>query len=169
MIETDDLIQLLPGPDSLPAALLDLNNAHAQELSWLEPARFQQLTDKAFRAWRIGEAEALLLSFDQDADYDSPNFQWFRERLDRFVYVDRIVVSPRARGQGLARRLYQALFEAARQAGHQRLVCEVNSQPPNPVSDAFHASLGFVLVGSAQIGEDGKTVNYLSCDLTPGL
>ena len=52
MIETDDLIQLLPQQAPLPAALLDLNNAHARELSWLEPARFQQLADKAFRAWR---------------------------------------------------------------------------------------------------------------------
>jgi uncharacterized protein len=33
-----------------------------------------------------------MLAFDQDADYDSPNFLWFRERLARFVYADRVVV-----------------------------------------------------------------------------
>ena len=167
MTAMDDQILPLPGSGDLPAALLELNNAHALELSWLEPERFRQLADQAFRAWQVGEAEALLLSFDQDADYDSPNFHWFRQRLDRFIYVDRIVVSPQARGQGLARRLYTALFESAVQAGHERVVCEVNSHPPNPGSDAFHASLGFVRVGSAQVGDDGKTVNYLSRSLAP--
>ncbi len=51
-------------------------------------------------AERIGQTEALLLAFDQAADYDSPNFLWFRERFPRFVYVDRIVVAGEARGRG---------------------------------------------------------------------
>ena len=53
---------------------------------------------EAFLARRIGHADALLLAFDQDADYDSPNFLWFRSRYSRFVYVDRIVVAPAAGG-----------------------------------------------------------------------
>ncbi|HEY3677565.1 MAG TPA: GNAT family N-acetyltransferase, partial [Bradyrhizobium sp.] len=98
----------------------------------------------------------------QDANYDSPNFLWFRERYTRFVYVDRIVVAASARGRGCARRLYQDLFEQSRRAGHERVVCEVNSDPPNPESDAFHAALGFVEVGSASIHGGTKTVRYLA-------
>jgi predicted GNAT superfamily acetyltransferase len=143
------------------AALLALNNAHAVELSWLEPERLAHLVAEAFVARRVGAADALLLTFDQAADYDSPNFLWFRERYDAFVYVDRIVVSDAARGRGLARRLYDDLFAAARAAGHTRIFCEVNSDPPNPASDAFHAALGFVPVGTAQIHEGEKTVTYL--------
>ena len=66
-----------------------------------------------------------------------------------------------ARGRGLARRLYDDLFAAARAAGHARIVCEVNSDPPNPASDAFHAALVFVPVGAAEIHGGKKTVTYL--------
>jgi predicted GNAT superfamily acetyltransferase len=155
---------LTASPD-LAQALLALNNAHAVELSWLEPPRLAHLVAEAFLAERIGQADALLLTFDQDADYDSPNFLWFRERFPRFVYVDRVVVAAQARGRGHARRLYQTLFEQARAAGHERIVCEVNSNPPNPASDAFHADLGFVVVGTADIYGGEKTVTYLERDL----
>ncbi len=145
----------------LGRALLALNNAHAVELSWLEPERLGHLVRQAFLAWRVGEADALLLAFDEGADYDSPNFLWFRARLARFVYVDRVVVAAAVRGQGLARRLYAALFEAAARAGHDRVVCEVNSDPPNPGSDAFHAALGFTEMGAGILHGGRKTVRYL--------
>jgi len=142
-------------------ALLALNNAHAVALSWLEPERLAHLVAEAFLARRVGVADALLLTFDQAADYDSPNFLWFRERYPTFVYVDRVVVADSARGRGLARRLYDDLFAAARAAGHERIVCEVNADPPNPASDAFHAALGFVTVGTAAIHGGKKVVTYL--------
>ncbi|HEY4252475.1 MAG TPA: dihydrodipicolinate synthase family protein [Roseomonas sp.] len=154
-VTTDDLA-------ATGAALLALNNAHARELSWLEPARLWHLVAQAFLARRIGEAEAFLLAFDEGADYDSPNFLWFRDRYRRFVYVDRIVTAEAARGRGHARRLYAALFAAAAAAGHDRVVCEVNADPPNPASDAFHAALGFVEVGRAAIHGGDKTVRYFS-------
>jgi predicted GNAT superfamily acetyltransferase len=147
---------------SLTAALLTLNNAHARELSWLEPERLQRLVGQAFLARRIGNLDAFLLALDQDADYDSPNFLWFHPRYPRFVYVDRIVVASSARGRGHARRLYDDLFEHALRAGHRRVVCEVNTIPPNPASDAFHAALGFVEVGTASVYGGSRTVRYLS-------
>ena len=152
----------LANDSPLSVALLALNNAHAQELSWLEPARLQHLVAQAFMARRIGNIDAFLLAFDQDADYDSPNFLWFRGRYPRFVYVDRIVVAESARGHGGASRLYHDLFEHADKAGHDRVVCEVNSRPPNPASDAFHAALGFVQIGTASVYDASRTVRYLS-------
>jgi uncharacterized protein len=38
----------------------------------------------------------------------------------------------------------------------------VNSDPPNPASDAFHAALGFEVVGEAAIHDGAKTVRYLA-------
>jgi uncharacterized protein len=143
------------------ARALALNNEHAEELSWLDADRLVELAARAFLARRIGAVDAFLLAFDQDAHYDSPNFLWFRSRYPRFVYVDRIVVARSARGRGHARRLYDELFEHARRAGHQRIVCEVNRDPPNPASDAFHAALGFSEVGVAAIHGGSKTVRYL--------
>ena len=42
------------------------------------------------------------------------------------------------------------------------VVCEVNREPPNPASDAFHAALGFSEVGLAAIHGGSKTVRYLA-------
>jgi predicted GNAT superfamily acetyltransferase len=147
---------------SLGAAVIALNNAHAKELSWLAPERLPFLAAHAFAARRIGEVDAFLLAFDQDAPYNSPNFLWFRARFLRFVYVDRVVVATAARGRGLARTLYADLFDHTIRAAHDRVVCEVNSRPPNPESDAFHAALGFVEVGRASVHNDSKDVRYLS-------
>jgi predicted GNAT superfamily acetyltransferase len=147
---------------ALEGALLALNNAHAVELSWLEPHQLRHLVGQAFLARRVGEADALLLAVDQDADYDSPNFLWHRARFDRFVYVDRVVVAEHARGRRLARRLYVDLFERARSSGHEWVVCEVNARPPNPASDAFHAVLGFETIGQAEVYDGAKTVTYLA-------
>jgi predicted GNAT superfamily acetyltransferase len=149
-------------------AVLALNNRHAEELSWLEPQRLSSMLGAAFYSRRIGAVEAFIIAFDQDAAYDSPNFQWFRQRFDRFVYVDRIAVDGAARGRGHARSLYGDLFEYAVQAGHETVVCEVNAAPPNPASDAFHARLGFREVGTADIHGGRKTVRYFAHELLPG-
>ncbi|MER8808692.1 GNAT family N-acetyltransferase [Mesorhizobium australicum] len=142
------------------AAILALNNEHAAELSWLEAERLSFLLGEAFYARRIGDLEAFIMTFDQDANYDSPNFVWFRERYISFIYVDRVVVAAHARGRGHARRLYRDLFDHARSAGHVLVTCEVNTDPPNPASDAFHAALGFAEVGDAVIHGGKKAVRY---------
>ena len=63
--------------------------------------------------------------------------------------------------QGLARALYADAFAAARAAGAPVVCCEVNVDPPNPGSDAFHAALDFVEVGRAMLVERKKLVRYL--------
>jgi predicted GNAT superfamily acetyltransferase len=158
----------LPISPEIETAVLVLNNQHAVELSWLEPERLHVLIGRAFYARRIGELSAFLLAFDERADYDSPNYLWFRERYPRFVYVDRVVVDRTARGQGLAQLLYEDLFRQAAGAGHGMVCCEVNSDPPNPASDAFHARLGFTEVGAAAIHGGAKSVRYLARALEPG-
>jgi hypothetical protein len=54
---------------------------------------------------------------------------------------------------------------AACEAGYTRVCCEVNVEPPNPGSDAFHANLGFEEIGRAFVPEREKTVRYLVCGL----
>lgn len=146
--------------------VLALNEAHAVETSRLTPERLAALWAMAFRAEAIADGrtcDAFLIALDQDAAYDSPNFRWFQARYPRFVYVDRIVTAQAARGRGLAKALYDDLFAQAREAGHERICCEVNVDPPNPGSDAFHAAIGFAEVGRASL--PGKTVRYLARDL----
>lgn len=144
------------------ARVLALNNIHAVETSMLDEARLRSMLAEAFLATRIGDVDAFLIVFDEGARYDSPNFTWFKGRYPDFVYVDRIVTSANARGKGYARALYEDLFEKAAARGRRRVVCEVNFDPPNPGSDAFHAALGFVEVGRQLLPGAGKTVRYLS-------
>jgi predicted GNAT superfamily acetyltransferase len=148
--------------EATPSIWLALNNAHAEQLSYLTTERLRKLVVEAFMAAKVGAGDALLIAFDQAADYDSENFLWFKRKFDRFVYVDRVVVSLAARGRGLARALYYALFKRAELAGHERIVCEINLSPPNPESDRFHAALGFQEIGSAMIASGKKTVRYFS-------
>ncbi len=163
---TDNTI--VPIVESDRPAVLEMNNLHAAELSLLDRARFDRLMAQAFHARRVGALDAFMIAFDQNADYDSPNFLWFRERYPRFVYVDRIAVAVGARGRGLARGLYEDLFGAARTAGHDVVTCEINSEPPNPGSHAFHASMGFREVGGAVIHGGTKPVRYFERHLTGG-
>ncbi len=160
-----DARAISPISNSAEPGILALNNEHAAELSWLGPERLSYLVGQAFYGRVIGAAEAFILAFEQSADYDSPNFLWFRERYPRFVYVDRVAVAASARGRGHARRLYADLFAEAARAGHDIVVCEVNSEPPNPASDAFHAALGFSEVGSASIHGGTKSVRYFARSL----
>ena len=142
------------------AGLLALNNDHAQELSLLDAARWEVLVTRAFCATCVG-GDALLIAFDQDADYDSKHFHWLKARRERFVYVDRVCVAAAVRGGGVARRLYEDLFAKAVAAGHDRVLCEVNAVPPNPGSDAFHARMGFAAFDRKAWSETGRTVRYM--------
>ncbi|MEC9343938.1 MAG: GNAT family N-acetyltransferase [Pseudomonadota bacterium] len=156
-------LPIRPVQDADLASILDLNNRHASELSWLEPDTLARLVEQSFFCRVAGPSDgvrAFLLTFDQDAAYDSPNFLWFRARYPRFVYVDRVVVDPAARGRGLARLLYGELAAEAARAGHRHVTAEVNADPPNPVSDAFHRAIGFTPVGEAAIHGGTKTVRY---------
>lgn len=144
--------------------MLDLNNAHARELSWLTVDELHELVTTAAQVAVLAPV-AFVLCFDQDAPYTSPNFIWHRERFDRFRYVDRVVVDPDVRGQGIARRLYQHVFAAAAAAGVPRIVAEINAEPANPASDAFHARFGFVEVGRAAVNGQDKVVRYVAADI----
>lgn len=142
-------------------AMVALNNEFWAETSVLTVAAMQALIDAAFFVRVAGSMEAFCVALDQDAGYDNPNFNWFRDRFRRFVYVDRVVVAKQAQGLGIAREMYRALRVAARAAGHPVLCCEVNIAPSNPASDRFHEKLGFSEIGQAVLPDRGKTVRYL--------
>jgi uncharacterized protein len=143
-----------------PAVLL-LNNANAKETSALDGASLKALLAMAFYARGIDRgATALLIALENNAAYVNPNFMWFKACRESFVYIDRVIVSISARGQGIAKVLYEDLIVAAKRAGHDRVVCEVNIEPPNPISEAFHVAMGFEAVGQAAIHNGKKTVRY---------
>ena len=146
---------------SARTALLALNNANARETSLLEGDQLDRMIAAARVATFIEPAAALLLAFEQSDTYDGGHFLWFRRRFEKFLYIDRVVVAECFRRNGLGRMLYANLFERALRLGHSTIACEVNAQPPNPTSDAFHEAQGFVEVGTATFNDGAKTVRYL--------
>ena len=142
-----------------------LNQRFAVEMSSLTLERFSHLAAIAPYARRIGTVDGFIIAVDQTTPYDGENFRWFQARYDRFVYVDRIVVAAHAQGRGLARSLYVDLIAWARSEGQARIACEVNVQPPNPPSQAFHAALGFREVGRGTLNDGVKLVAYLMLEL----
>ena len=95
-------------------------------------------------------------------EYDSPNMRWFETYTEKtgksLVYVDRIALSPAARGQRLGEALYQAAFEHFKT--RDEIGCEVNTLPPNPGSHRFHERLGFEPVGETTYREGEKAVMF---------
>ena len=152
-------MNLRPHDESDLAPMLALNNAHAKELGPLTMDSLRRLLGTAMHVRIAGAMDGFLIALDETAVYDSPNFLWFKARFERFAYIDRVVIAESARGRGLARRLYEDLFAAT--SGHSQVFCEVNYDPPNPKSDAFHAALGFSEIGRATLADRGKSVRYL--------
>lgn len=141
--------------------MLALNARHETETGPLDPAELARLCAAAFATLAAGDSEGFLIALDEGANDPGPNWRWFAGRFARFAYIDRVIVAPQSRGRGVARALYAALADKAREAGHDRLLCEVNTDPPNPGSFAFHQALGFVQVGTQRLEARRKTVAYL--------
>ncbi|MBB4285166.1 GNAT family N-acetyltransferase [Roseospira goensis] len=151
-------------PTDLPAALA-LNNAAAPHVNVLDADGLARLW--AWAAVALGARGddggllGFLLALPPDLPYDSANYRWVVGRRPQFLYVDRVVVTPGARGRGVGRALYRAALDAARCEGYASVVCEVNERPPNPGSLAFHAALGFGVIGRCDHGPHDKAVVFL--------
>ena len=149
----------------LIANLIALNTANEVETSPLdEPALLSMLRGSFHWAAPAQGLDGLLISFDQDADYNGLNFTWFKKRYARFVYIDRVIVAEHRRGHGIARRLYSDLIAAMSEEAQTLLTCEINLNPPNPVSLAMHAAIGFKEIGQATL-PNGKMVSYQALHL----
>lgn len=148
-------------------AILALNEESVHFLSPMDEVCLTQLAQAANYLRVIEQDDAIaafLLGFCKGADYDSPNFLWFDARFDDFLYVDRVAVAEQFRGRKMADLLYEDFEDCARGFGIARITCEVNIEPPNPVSLRFHARRGFREVGRQPYG-DAKIVSLLVRDL----
>lgn len=144
-------------PADLPS-LLALNNDHAVEVNALTDEGLARLVSVAASARIIDGGLGFLVAFDETTPAQGPNHAWFIERYPAFLYVNRVVIVPEGRGRGLARHLYEDLASVA--AGRP-LCCEVNIEPPNDASLAFHERLGFAACGEGVDPRNGKRVRYL--------
>lgn len=138
--------------------VLELNEMHVELLAPLDAERLEQLRGWACRADVIrcdGQVAGFVLVFAPGTAYDSENYRWFTRTFgDGFLYLDRIVIDDRFRRRGLASAVYDAVESDAASRG--RLTLEVNLEPPNEPSLAFHRGRGYAEVGTR--GEPGHRV-----------
>lgn len=144
-------------------ALLALNRQFEAETSVLDRDGLLAILKIACHIGLAGPGgrDGFLIALDQDAPYPSLNFQWFKTRYPRFAYVDRVIVASHAQGRGLARTLYEGLFERSRRAGHEMVGSEIVADPPNLASNAFHAALGFEEVGRVPAEPGRKALRFM--------
>lgn len=151
------------------STLLELNSASVQELSELDEQRLESLLTWAHCGLAL-ESEGAIVAFavalPPGTPYDSENYRWFGAHFERFLYLDRIVVSDAMRRRGIAGQLYDAIEASA--VSFERMVCEVNLKPPNEASLAFHSSRGYTEIGRLE-HPSGKLVALLTKELAPSV
>ncbi len=145
------------------AAVLELNQRNVELLSPLDGVRLAELVSVADSASVIdldGAFAGFVVTFGSGSTYDGENFGWFTQRYPDFCYLDRVVIHEDFRRRGLGSQVYGELESTC---GRAVFALEVNLDPPNTASLAFHRARGFVEVG--QRDSHGHVVSLMVKDL----
>ena len=132
--------------------VLALNEQNVELLAPLDEDRLVQLTSWADTAAVIdvdGVFAGFVLTFVAGSAYDGENFGWFSDRFGDFCYLDRIVIHDDFRRRGLGSQVYAELESSC---GRPLFALEVNLDPPNVGSLAFHRARDFAEVGQRVSG-----------------
>ncbi|MCK5622075.1 MAG: GNAT family N-acetyltransferase [Alphaproteobacteria bacterium] len=146
---------------------LALNNSEVPHVSACADYSFPRFVESA--AWapvavRDNKPVGFAILFLAGSTYASENYRWVAARYTRFLYLDRIIVDPAHRGQGIGHALYEQAIEFGRRRA-PILTCEVNEKPPNPDSMRFHEKLGFLPIGHQTTEGGKKSVVIMGLDL----
>ena len=148
------------------AEVLALNERNVAVLAPMDEARLVHLVALADRACVIdveGSFAGFVITFAAGSAYDGENFGWFSERYEDFGYLDRVVIHEDFRRLGLGSLAYDELESSC---GRPLFALEVNIDPPNAASLAFHHGRGYTEVGRRLSG--GHLVSMLIRELGPG-
>lgn len=161
-------------PGDLPA-IRAINAAGQPGVAPLTPDEIHAIAAGAIRCWIAEQAAdtteterviGYLIAYTAGDVYDGEEFAWFQQQYGTFLYIDQIAVAPNTRRNGAGSALYRVAVACALAQGYDALTCEVNIEPPNPVSLTFHHALGFQDVGVLPT-HDGRTVALLHLQLRP--
>ena len=90
-----------------------------------------------------------MICFREKSAYNSKNYEFFKKKESKFLYVDRIAISDKYRRSGIGKNLYLKIKSLAAN-NDLPVCCEVNTDPLNEISIRFHKDLGFTEVGECK-------------------
>jgi uncharacterized protein len=144
-------------------SVVALNDRHVHLTAPMDEARLAELVAAAEHADVIevdGRFAGFVLTFGPGAAYDGTHYTWFAERFEDYCYLDRIVIHEDFQRRGLGTFAYDELEGSC---GRPVFALEVNIDPPNEPSLAFHRARGFTEVG--QSDASGHLVSLMTKDL----
>lgn len=156
---TNDIIEIFSASNSHKKKLLALNNKFSKETSTLTMEQLEEMANNAYCAIGIAPDVALLIAFDETSEYQNPNFEYFKTKFDKFIYIDRIIVNRNFQGQGIASNFYEEMLELAKETEHKIICCEIKIDPINDASIAFHENFGFK-ANEEKVLENGTSIVY---------
>ena len=86
--------------------------------------------------------------YDEKTEYDSLNYSYFKNRYQKFLYVDRIIIAGEHQKKGYGQQLYDFVIDTH---NPDIFCCEVNITPPNRQSLSFHHKYGFKEIGQQNV------------------
>ncbi|MBP2353473.1 putative GNAT superfamily acetyltransferase [Kribbella aluminosa] len=147
-------------------AVLALNSAAEGLVQPLGPDRLDWLRLIAAHAVVVDVDDrpaGFVLTFTPGSAYDGLEFGWFTQTYaDRFLYIERIVVDPEHRRQGIASTVYNAIERAAKP--FDRAVARVRSDSLDSAGLTFHTSRGYHEVANQRLA-NGTSTALLSKEL----
>ena len=157
-------LEILESPLALSdlEAIRAINQENIPEVSDIESIeRLQQLIDWSSHVIVVRDevVAGFILLMRESQNYESPNYEFFNQEDNPFLYVDRIAIQENHQRKGLGKLIYNKVLELGKDAG-VNICCEVNTVPRNEPSLAFHAGFGFEEVGTKDY--DGHSVVYLT-------
>ncbi|MDR9826759.1 GNAT family N-acetyltransferase [Vibrio sp. FNV 38] len=126
--------------------VLELNEKFVDVLSPMDKSKLLRLNDIAALSVVIeddNQVVGFLIALIENVEYESINYRWFNEHFESFLYIDRIVISEKAQGKGIASKLYQHALDTATDHSIACVFAEIDVMPPNEASLLFHKKMGF--------------------------
>ena len=102
----------------------------------------------ALKFYVLNEEEIIgfMMCFREGSEYHSPNYKFFSDCEDKFLYIDRVAIKKEYRRMGAGTLLYEHLSKVVN-LENLPICCEVNTNPINQISLNFHSKNKYIKVG----------------------
>lgn len=156
-------ITIRPSAEKDYEFVLKTNLDNVEVLSPMDATRLHKLAPMT-ELFLIAEVDdqpaAFLMAMREGAnEYDSENYRYFSARYESFLYIDRIAITESHRHSGIGTKMYEAIFDYAKNQNIPFVTCEVDTIPYNEISLNFHKKMGFREIGTQYVKFNNVTVS----------